>query len=170
MVSNIPLHCDAHGNHMMHVSTVNVMPSCCRVTMQDDKYKCLIALGVAAVGGSAVMGVNALDAQRLKIIVSNMGPSQHPFAPIQTPNTMPEQPQVALAAAPAVPTAEAHGNYFSSNTQFTCDAQYMQQYRQLQQQHQGLAAAVARSCADETSTSQQTHQSQQVYTGHLPVS
>jgi len=40
---------------------------CC---VQLHHYKPLISLGVAAVGGTAVCGVSAMDAQRLKIMVS----------------------------------------------------------------------------------------------------
>lgn len=42
---------------------------------QMPHYQPLISLGIAAVGGTATVGVSALDAQRLKIIV--MGQVRH---------------------------------------------------------------------------------------------
>ncbi|GFH16869.1 uncharacterized protein HaLaN_13381 [Haematococcus lacustris] len=51
-------------------------------------YKSLISLGVAAVGGTATAGVSAVDAQRLKIMVTGQGPSVNMFIPIQAPGIM----------------------------------------------------------------------------------
>ncbi|KAJ9508288.1 hypothetical protein QJQ45_011794 [Haematococcus lacustris] len=51
-------------------------------------YKSLISLGVAAVGGTATAGVSAVDAQRLKIMVTGQGPSINMFIPIQAPGIM----------------------------------------------------------------------------------
>lgn len=51
-------------------------------------YKPLISLGVAAVGGTATAGVSALDAQRLKLVVTREGPQVHPLMPIQLPGTV----------------------------------------------------------------------------------
>ena len=39
-------------------------------------------MGVAAVGASATAGLTATDAQRLKMIISGMGPSAHPAVPL----------------------------------------------------------------------------------------
>jgi hypothetical protein len=63
--------------------------SVCRLgdLLQTTAYKPLISLGVAAVGGTATMGVSALDAQRLKIIVSGQGPATNLLAPIPQPGT-----------------------------------------------------------------------------------
>ena len=49
---------------------------------QDVKSFGLISMGVAAVGASATAGLTATDAQRLKMVVSGMGPSAHPAAPL----------------------------------------------------------------------------------------
>ena len=39
-------------------------------------------MGVAAVGASATAGLTATDVQRLKMVVSGMGPSAHPAEPL----------------------------------------------------------------------------------------
>jgi len=55
-------------------------------------YKPLISLGIAAVGGTASCGVSALDAQRLKIIVSGQGPATHILSPIKSVQPKEEAP------------------------------------------------------------------------------
>lgn len=65
-----------------------------RSLSQVPSYKPLISLGVAAVGGTATVGVSALDAQRLKIIVLGQGPSTHMYQQIQVPGSNAPPPAV----------------------------------------------------------------------------
>jgi hypothetical protein len=53
--------------------------------LQMPTHKGLLALGVAAVGGTATGGVSELDAQRIKMVVSGQGPAAHPRTPLQAP-------------------------------------------------------------------------------------
>lgn len=54
------------------------------------QYKPLITLGIAAVGGTASAGVSALDAQRLKVLISGNGPAVHQLTDIMVPGAVPK--------------------------------------------------------------------------------
>lgn len=87
--------------------------------MQTTTYKPLISLGVAAVGGTATMGVSPLDAQRLKIIVTGHGPATNLFSPIPQPGA-PLSAMAALDQAAAVAIMPSELGLLGSGVCFTC--------------------------------------------------